>query len=99
MGPVIDLQVRDESGRVLEHASGLEWTQELIDVDSSVFPMLAGLCAYLDTVFNQRQLPLLLDELERLPVGVIPEQARVEIRRLAAMVEQGSHRYLWFCGD
>ena len=99
MGSVIDLQVRDESGRVLGHARGLEWTQELINLDSSVFPMLFGLCAYLDTVFNQRQLPLLLDELERLPVGVIPEQARVEICRLAAMVEQESHRYLWFCGD
>ncbi|MEV4507536.1 hypothetical protein AB0K00_01065 [Dactylosporangium sp. NPDC049525] len=96
---MIDLQVRDESRRVLERARGFEWTQELIDLDSSVFPMLAGLCAYLDTVFNQRQVPLLLGELERLPAGVIPERAQVEIRRLAAMVEQGSHRYLWFCGD
>ncbi|MEV4141253.1 hypothetical protein AB0J72_54940 [Dactylosporangium sp. NPDC049742] len=67
---MIDLQVRDESGRVLEHASGFAWTQELIDIDSSVFPMLAGLCAYLDTVFNQRQLPLVLDELDRLPYCV-----------------------------
>ena len=61
--------------------------------------MLAGLCAYLDTVFNQRQIPMLLAELERLPSGVIPAAAVAEIRRLAAMVEEGQHRYLWFCGD
>ncbi len=61
--------------------------------------MLAGLCAYLDTVFNQRQIPILLAELERFPAGVIPEPARAEINRLAALVEEGRHLYLWFCGD
>ncbi|WP_239152501.1 hypothetical protein [Virgisporangium aurantiacum] len=96
---MIDLQVRGDSGPVLAHASGFEWTQDLIDLDGSVYPMLAGLCAYLDTVFNQRQVPMLLAELERLPSGVIPVAAAAEIRRLAAMVMEGQHRYLWFCGD
>ena len=55
--------------------------------------------AYLDTVFNQRQVPMLLADLERLPPGLIPEPACVEVRRLAAVVEDGQHLYLWFCGD
>jgi hypothetical protein len=100
---VIDLQVRDESGRILDHGergTGLNWTQEFVDLDSSAYPMLAGICAYLDTIFNQRQLPLLLNELDRLPVdAVIPEESRVEIRRLAAVAQARSHLYLWFCGD
>jgi hypothetical protein len=96
---VIDLQVRSESGRIVASSRGFEWTQDLIDLDAAVFPMLAGLCAYLDTVFNQRQIPILLAELERVPVGLIPESARAEVRRLAALVEAGQHLYLWFCGD
>jgi hypothetical protein len=96
---MIDLQVREESGHVVSRARGFEWTQELIDLDRSLFPMLAGLCAFLDTVFNQRQVPMLLEELKKLPVGVIPEVAAAEVRRLAAMVEEGQHLYLWFCGD
>ncbi|BCJ65677.1 hypothetical protein GCM10009779_02810 [Polymorphospora rubra] len=83
----------------MARASGFEWTQELIDLDRAVYPMLAGLCAYLDTVFNERQIPMLLEELERLPDGVIPESAAAEIRRLAIMVQEGQHLYLWFCGD
>ncbi|GID28037.1 hypothetical protein [Paractinoplanes brasiliensis] len=96
---MIDLQVRRESRQIVARARGFEWTQELIDLDPAAFPMVAGLCAYLDTVFNQRQIPILLAELERLPTGVIPEPARAEVRRLAALVEEGQHLYLWFCGD
>jgi hypothetical protein len=98
---VIDIQVRGETGEVLVHGSyGLDWTQEFIDLDSSTYPMLAGLCAYLDAIFNERQVQLLLNELERLPVGVvIGERERDEIRRLAAVTQAGSHRYLWFVGD
>jgi hypothetical protein len=96
---VIDLQVREESGQIVVHTRGFEWTQELIDLDCSAYPMLTGLCAYLDTVFNQRQIPMLLAELERLPAGLIPESASAEIRRLARIVEKGQHLYLWFCGD
>lgn len=61
--------------------------------------MLAGLCAYLDTVFNERQIPMLLAELERLPTGLIPEPALAEIRRFATLVQEGQHLYLWFLGD
>jgi hypothetical protein len=78
---VIDLQVRREYGEIVAGSRGFEWTQELIDLDPAAFPMLAGLCAYLDTVFNQRQIPVLVAELARLPAGLIPEPARAEVRR------------------
>jgi hypothetical protein len=96
---VIDLQVRRESGQIVASSRGFEWTQEFIDLDPAVFPLFAGLCACLDTVFNQRQIPLLLAELTRLPAALIPEPARAEVRRFAALVEEGQHLYLWFCGD
>jgi hypothetical protein len=96
---VIDLQVRRETSQIVASSRGFEWTQELIDLDPAVFPMLAGLCAYLDTVFNQRQIPILLAELKQLPAGLIPEPACAEVRRLSKVVMEGRHLYLWFVGD
>jgi hypothetical protein len=55
--------------------------------------------AYLDTVFSRRRIPMLLADLERLPPGLIPEPACVEVRRLAVVVEDGQHLYPWSCGD
>ncbi|RKR85928.1 hypothetical protein BDK92_0145 [Micromonospora pisi] len=79
---------------------GFDWTREFIDLDRSAYPLLSGVCAYLDTVFNQRQVPMLVDELDRLPDGsVLSEESRGEIRRLCAMVRERSHHYLWFVGD
>jgi hypothetical protein len=100
MRPASDRPLADV-GYVLIVASshGFDWTQELIDLDAAVFPMFAVLCAYLDTVFNRRQIPILLAELDRLPAGLIPDLARPEVRRLATLVEEGQHLYLWFCGD
>ena len=96
---MIDLQVREESGQIVASSRGFEWTQELISLDPTAFPMLAGLCAHLDTVFNQRQIPILLAELEQLPAGLVPEPARAEVRRFSTVVMEGRHLYLWFCGD
>ncbi|ABW12671.1 conserved hypothetical protein [Parafrankia sp. EAN1pec] len=100
-GAVIDLQVRTECGTHIAHgARGFEWTQEFIDLDSSSFPALSGVCAFLDTVFNERQIPLLLKELDRLPAGkVLGEESRSEIRRLCSVAAEERHRYLWFLGD
>ena len=96
---MIGLQVRRENSQIVASSRGFEWTQELIDLDPAAFPMLAGLCAYLDTVFNERQIPILVAELEKLPVGLIPEPARAEGRRLSSVVLEGQHLYLWFIGD
>ncbi len=92
------MQVRTEQGAIVARGSrGIEWSQELIDLDRSAYPMLGGLCAFLDTMFNLRQLPSLIDELDRLPDGfALDDESRTEIRRLCEVVEMESHRYLWF---
>ncbi|MFF3666397.1 hypothetical protein [Microtetraspora malaysiensis] len=38
------------------------------DLDQAEFPMLGGLAPYGDAIFNQRRVPVLLKELERLPL-------------------------------
>ena len=97
---MIGLQVRTELGEIVASVRGFEWTHEFIDLDRSVYPLLSGTCAYLDTVFNQRQVPMLLEELDRLPPGrVLDEKSRGEIRELCAMVSERSHHYLWLVGD
>ncbi|MEV4493290.1 hypothetical protein AB0K04_24640 [Micromonospora coxensis] len=95
------MQVKTELGEILASGDrGFDWSQELIDLDPSVYPMLSGLCAYLDTMFNERQLPLLINELDRLPPGAaLDDESRAEMRRLCAVARMEPHRYLWFLGD
>lgn len=95
------MQVRTGQGTIVARGNrGFDWSQELIDLDPSAYPMLSGLCAFLDTMFNVRQLPSLIDELDRLPAGVaLDEESRTEIRRLCELTEAEAHRYLWFLGD
>ncbi|MCX4678955.1 hypothetical protein OG413_27205 [Streptomyces sp. NBC_01433] len=93
------MQVRGDSGDVIARAEGgLRWTSAFGDLNLGLFPMLWGPIPYGDAVFNHRQVPLLLAELDRLPAacgGDWVEQART----LCQVVEQGPHRYLWFVGD
>ncbi len=96
---MINLVVRGDSGRVVDRAqAGVEWTDAFAELDPAVFPMLWALTPYGDAVFNQRQVPLLLAELDRLPAvcgGDWVEQAR----ELCQVVDRGTHLYLWFVGD
>ncbi len=94
------MEVRSENGVVLARAArGVQWQSATIaELDRSVFPMLAGICPYADTVFNSWQRPMLLEELERLP----PERQGPwieEIRAMCRTAEAGQHRYVWFLGD
>lgn len=94
------MEVRGEDGEVLTRgAVGVEWGSATVgDLDGSVFPMLAGVCPYQDTVFNSWQQPMLLAELDRLPVerqGPWVEAVRAICRTAA----EGQHRYVWFLGD
>ncbi|MET9384334.1 hypothetical protein ABZY09_25505 [Streptomyces sp. NPDC002928] len=78
--------------------AGVEWTAGFAYLNPTEFPMLWALTPYGDAVFNQRQMPLLLAELDRLPTdlgGDWVEQAR----ELCQVVERGLHLYLWFIGD
>ncbi|WP_328980720.1 hypothetical protein [Streptomyces canus] len=93
------MQVRGDSGDVVARAEdGVEWTSAFSDLDPGLFPMLWGLIPYGDAVFNHRQVSLLLAELDRLPAACGGDWVG-QARELCRVVEQGSHRYLWFVGD
>ncbi|MGW3836765.1 hypothetical protein [Streptomyces microflavus] len=53
---------------------------------------------YGDAVFNQRQVPLLLAGLDRLPADLGADWVG-QARELCQVVERGLHLYLWFIGD
>lgn len=94
------MQVQTENGTVIERSShGINWFKELSGL-AGEYPMLSGIDPYSDTVFNERRVPLLLGELDRMPPGeVLDEASRAEIRRLCDVVRGGVHLYLWFIGD
>ncbi|MFE4308970.1 hypothetical protein ACFQ9H_12150 [Streptomyces sp. NPDC056517] len=93
------MNVRGDLGKPIARAQvGLEWTDLFPALDPVNFPMLWALDPYGDAIFNKRQVPLLLAELDRLPEargGEWVDQAR----ELCQIVQSGTHRYLWFIGD
>ena len=60
--------------------------------------MLGALDPYGDAVFNHRQIPALLKELDNLPQECGGAWA-VEVRTLCDLTLRGMHRYLLFVGD
>ncbi|MFI8438982.1 hypothetical protein ACIGJO_35730 [Streptomyces sp. NPDC079020] len=96
---MINLAVRGDSGDIEARAqAGVEWTSAFADLDPADFPMLFALTPYGDAVFNQRQMPLLLAELDQLPPACDGEWV-AQARELCQVVERGMHLYLWFIGD
>ncbi|MFD3802929.1 hypothetical protein ACFWTC_04695 [Streptomyces sp. NPDC058619] len=97
---MINLQVRGENGSIEARARhGVVWGPELAGLEQAVFPMLGHLLPYADTVFNSRQVSTLLDEVPRLPAGVVAEEFAREVLDLGQKVLDGHHLYLWFLGD
>ncbi|MFF3107904.1 hypothetical protein ACFVSN_01860 [Kitasatospora sp. NPDC057904] len=96
---MINMAVLGDSRKAVARAAGgVEWTPAFAELDPAEFPMLWALTPYGDAVFNQRQVPLLLAEFDRLPAvcgGDWVDQAR----ELCRVVERGTHLYLWFLGD
>jgi hypothetical protein len=96
---MINMQVRGDLGKPIARAQvGLEWADLFPALDPLNFPMLWALTPYGDAVFNERQVPLLLAELDRLPEaygGIWMDP----VRELCTVVQSGPHRYLWFVGD
>ncbi|MFG2651222.1 hypothetical protein [Streptomyces sp. NPDC048436] len=96
---MIDLVVRGDLGDVVAHAeAGVKWTNAFAALPPSEFPMLFALAPYGDAVFNQRQIPMLLAELGKLPAACGGEWV-AQARELCQVVERGTHLYLWFLGD
>ncbi len=98
---MIDVQVNHElQGKVVARAAcGLPWETALGGLDQAAFPMLGALDPYGDAVFNHRQIPALLRELDQLP----PERAGTwpaEVRALCELaLREQPHHYILFIGD
>lgn len=90
---------REIHGKTVARARcGLPWEITLAGLDQAAFPLLGALDPYGDAVFDQRQIPALLRELDQLPAergGTWVD----EVRTLADLVLYGTHRYLLFIGD
>lgn len=96
---MINLQVRGDSGDIVARAeAGVAWTEAFANLDSADFPMLWALIPYGDAMFNERQIPLLVAELDRLPAACGGDWV-AQARELCEVVERGIHLYLWFLGD
>lgn len=61
--------------------------------------MLGHLLPYADTVFNHRQVSSLLQEVPRLPAGVLTDEFTRELIEMGQAVLDGQGLYLWFLGD
>ncbi len=90
---------RELRGEVVARAGcGLPWETTLGGLDQAAFPMLGALDPYGDAVFNDRQIPALLVELDRLPA----ERGGAwvaEVRALCEVALRGTHHYILFIGD
>ncbi|MCX5397525.1 hypothetical protein [Streptomyces sp. NBC_00102] len=96
---MINLQVRGDGGDIVARAeAGVEWCSAFGDLDPARFPMLQALIPFGDAMFNLRQVPLLLAELDRLPTECTGDWV-AQARELCQVVARGPHRYLWFLGD
>ncbi|BBB00193.1 hypothetical protein RVR_7147 [Actinacidiphila reveromycinica] len=96
---MINMAVRGDNRNVVASAkAGVDWTAGFANLDPAQFPMLRALTPYGDAVFNQRQVPLLLSELDRLPADLGGDWVG-QARELCQVVERGLHLYLWFIGD
>ncbi|MFF5088323.1 hypothetical protein [Streptomyces niveus] len=97
---MINLQVRGENGTIEARAKhGVVRGPEQAGLDQSVFPMLGHLLPYADTVFNRRQVSTLLEEVPRLPAGVLTDEFARELIELGQVALDGQGLYLWLLGD
>lgn len=97
---MIHLQVRGDGPEILARSKhGLPWNDALASLDQARFPMFGHLIPYGDTIFNHRQIDTLLDELTRLPEGLIADAFADVLRELCGFAQAAPHRYLWFVGD
>jgi len=97
----INVEWRNERGQTLARYDGPAVTRQLIDRAPAASMCLRFIDPYGDTVFNQRQIPVLLDELRSLAAGTRDGQAET-LRLLSQFLEQTLaqvHTYAHFLGD
>lgn len=101
MGFIVVLE--DESGRelgrVVEPSMGLAGI--LPGVDAVEFPALRWVDQFVDTSFNETQIPYLVDDLQRIADRAKTEQERASIGDILGLALGGleRHRRIKFLGD
>src|SRR2546429_9243133 len=102
--------MRDEDGAVLADAAydqdfGSLVVRMMVHLmgltELEKFPLLRGIDPYGYTVFNQRQMPSLILELDEI-ARLVPQDLQDGLHDLATYVERFIGRdltYLWFIGD
>jgi hypothetical protein len=97
----IGIQREDERGRVLAHFEAAGLPLAVLDLATSGSPCVRFIDPYGDTVFNQLQQPVFIDELEEM----LKRSPSVEFaRRVRAVVSfvaeaKGTHQYIRLVGD
>jgi hypothetical protein len=102
----VDVQIRSEQGEILEQVlDPKDLTKHLLPAQSeSSWSCLRFVDRTGDAVFNQLQMPVLLNEIRRRLEGLSPrdtlarEHATAILRLLEAW-EGRVHTYVWFVGD
>jgi hypothetical protein len=95
----IEIQWRDENQVVLGTYEGPDLPMGVIDGAHNASTCLRFIDPYGDTVFNQRQLPVLIAELQVAAGGAVDA---APIRHVVAFLTRANeqlHTYVWFIGD
>jgi hypothetical protein len=72
------------------------------ELDPTVYPLLAGVDPVGDTLFNQRQIPRVLAEVEELLSNTeCSDQMRASLERIRDLLSLrlAPHEFLWLVGD
>ncbi|GEL98047.1 hypothetical protein CTE05_15940 [Cellulomonas terrae] len=95
--------VRNEAGERVDGSGWIAWKVPSGVLSLRDTPLLIGVDAYGNTVFNRHQIRRQLPgELEHLREKVTDAESAAmfdELERLMAVATERVHRYLWFLGD
>lgn len=101
----LEIQLQDEfGGRIESIIDPKNLLPRMLpsDEQSSVYPMLAGIDLYGDTVFNRVQIPRFLSELEPIASKAQTDEDRTLLSQIDALARRCAaevHTYLKFIGD
>jgi hypothetical protein len=101
MSQVITVQIQSELGEVV--AGPIFWEcPPLPGVNDGRFPCLRFVDPYGDTIFNQLQIPIVLQDLRLLAATALEQDQVSQIRNVEELIEpyaQNAHFYLKLIGD
>ena len=100
----VDLRWENENGRLIEEILDPQMciSHLVLKTDLTGTTCLRFIDPYGDTMFNQVQIPILIDELQSILRKVQDHQIRDHLRRVIELAEKSRgeiHTYLKFYGD